>query len=308
MFRFNVRPFDCFLTGILLAALGAGGVGHAQAVALDGVDRSEPDLYEDARGVALGGGNRAVATGANAVAYNPANLPLGGRYEVQAGAGYIPQQASAWVGGAVIDSTTSAISAGVSARYVFGNDARNYEGFDGKLALGMNLGKYFGIGLSGRYVKLDTKSRTMNDEPFGPRVEAFTMDGALRVTPFEGFHIAAYANNFIDTHSPLAPVELGGGAGYLIANRFQIGADFLVDLTSFPDPSVRFGFGGEYVIAEMVPVRVGYRRDIQRDLHEVTAGLGYRQDTFGIDLGLRQKFDRVQDTTLVLTIRVFVNP
>jgi hypothetical protein len=66
------------------------------------------------------------------------------------------------------------------------------------------------------------------------------------------------------------------------------------------------GGGIEYLAANMVPLRVGYRYDAGRESHFVTGGIGFVDPKWGIDLSLRQEVDGQEATELQLAIRYFV--
>jgi hypothetical protein len=80
--------------------------------------RAREDTYETARGIGMGTGGRAGASGTSAVAYNAANLSLARVYHVETAFGYVPGDNAYSTGGAVIDSVTSSLALGFSFRGV----------------------------------------------------------------------------------------------------------------------------------------------------------------------------------------------
>ncbi|MEO0324271.1 MAG: hypothetical protein AAF447_15020 [Myxococcota bacterium] len=252
------------------------------------------DTYETARGLGMGMGGRASATGINAVAYNPANLPLAPLYHLEGYTAYFPASGTLSFGSAVADSITNRLAAGISARAIFGgadgdDESQNYRGYDGRLSLGFPLSERIAIGLSGRYMQFRSRARNAAGESVGStNLRAFTLDAAARVTPVEGLHVSAMGYNVIRTDSPLAPLQLGGGVSYTIREMVTLAGDAFADLTTFDKTRLLFGVGAEVLLGEKVPLRLGYRRDDGRGLDQITAALGYVDRQLGVDLALRQ--------------------
>ncbi len=308
----TMKTISIALPAILGALLAAPAMAQDElppsedAIPDDG-RRPAEDTYETSRGLALGTGGRAGAMGTSAVAYNPANLGLARLYHVETFASYIPGQGAWTLGGAVADSVSNKVAAGMSFRGVYGDGNRNYRGYDGRLALGMALSDAIALGMSGRFVRLRSRQRNDAGERVGSSVKAFTLDAALRVTPVEGLHIAALGYNLLKTGSPLAPTLLGGSASYTLNGMFTVAADVLVDLTTFDQAELLVGGGVEFLAGGQVPIRAGYRRDQGRDIHQLTLGLGYVDQRVGVDLGLRQNIaSETKETALVLSFRYHV--
>src|SRR5262249_32977134 len=104
----------CALALLLLTAAGA----HASPPPCPALGEKCPVPMNDetARGLALGTGSRASALSTSALAYNPAALALGRLYHVEGSVDYIPQVHAVALGGAVVDSVTSKLGAGVGLR------------------------------------------------------------------------------------------------------------------------------------------------------------------------------------------------
>ncbi len=269
--------------------------------------RARENTYETARGLGMGAGARASAVGTSAIAYNAANLPMARMYHAETFAGYFPT-ASTWnFGGSVVDSVSNKIAAGLSFHGVYGGGDRNYSGYDGRLALGMPLSRAIAVGVTGRYIRLNSRSENENGDRIGPSLKAFTIDASIRLTPTEGLHIALLGYNLIRTDSPIAPMQLGGSVSYAIGGVFTLAGDVLVDLTTFDSAEMIFGVGAEYLIAGQVPVRAGYRRDNGREINQITAAIGYVDQKIGIDAAIRQDIgNENRETQLVFSFRYHV--
>jgi hypothetical protein len=303
---FALLGFACVFGGLPDRALAQSEAPAGVAPAPTDEFRPRADTYDTPRGVGLGIGNRAGATGTSAVAYNAANLPVLPVYRVETVFGYVPNQRAFMVGGAVADSVTNKLSAGTAFRGVFGGGDRDYSGWDGRVALGMPLAEQISLGLSGRYLNLSADDHTEDGQPVGERVKGFTMDASVTVTPLEGFHISALAYNMINLRSSLAPQRVGGGLSYQYKTMFQVGLDTLVDLSTFGHASVIIGGGAEYIIARMVPLRLGFQEDTGRHMASLTAGAGYVHQKFDIDLSIRQDFGDRPESYLILGLQYHV--
>lgn len=297
----------------LFCLIGSGLIGlvpsvvHAQAAGL--VPAAED--FDTARGMAMGSGARASAASTSALEMNPANLALSRIYHIETAVGYRPQVTNFSFGGSLVDSFSSPVAMGVSYRYLLGNGHDGHAGMDGRIGLAVPIGDAFSIGVSGRYVSF-TREGQAADDTRGPYAEGVTMDAGLRVTPLPGFHIAAIGQNLIDFGSPLVPRLVGGGLSYTIDNMFTIAADGMADLSTFhyADASLRpealFGLGLELFTGE-VPIRAGYQYDTGRGVHYVTAGLGYVNASFAIELSYRQQLVNQEGSWLMLSFRYFIH-
>jgi opacity protein-like surface antigen len=71
----------------------------------------------------------------------------------------------------------------------------------------------------------------------------------------------------------------------------------------------RLGGGGEYNLANKVPLRLGYLYDSNTNAHHISGGLGYLdlERGFGLDLSLRQQVSAGTQTVALLGFRVIKN-
>jgi len=204
-------------------------------------------------------------------------------------------------GGAIVDSRTAAVAAGVMTRGVFGNRGRDYSGLDLKAGMAMRLGSRLSAGIAGRYVRLGANDKSEGGQPIGPHAKGFTLDAAVRLTITEGFHVAVIGENLVDRHSPLVPQRVGGGIAYGWQRVVDIGFDLLTDLSTFDHATILLGTGLEVVALDKVPLRLGYRGDLGRDVHALTAGLGYSHQKISLAFSIRQEFGSYGETILQLS-------
>lgn len=303
--------FFVVLAGCLLAS------AHVRAD-----ERVIPEArIESVRGVALGTGSRASAVSTQAQAENPANLVGGGVYHLEAFMGYQPTFKRMGYGGAVVDSMTSKLAAGLSARALAGdNDAGDNSGWEGRLGLGFPFTDNFSLGVAGRYANYtisDQRAVPEKELPAGStltpdrtfKLKAFTLDASLTLRIAESFSISAMGYNLIDTESPLAPLMVGGSLAFAPSAGISIGGDVLVDMNthdSFSGPKILAGGGLEFLASGVIPLRGGYQYDQGRKQHSVTGGLGFVDSSFGIQVSLRQVVSGGKESTLMGALQYFV--
>lgn len=289
---------------------------------------------ESARGTALGTGVRSSSASTQAMADNVANLSNGHVAHVETLYSYQPQLKSMAAGASIVDGMTSGyLAAGLAARWLFSGKS---SGWEGRVGLGVPIGEMLSLGLAGRFSNItvfDKKARPENykDRPAEPepsddeedppasdippfaedhkyKVKAFTLDAAVTLNPVPGLSISALGYNLINTKSPLAPLLVGGSLSFG-REVFSLGADVLVDLNQhkeFAKPKLQVGGGIEYLTQGVAPLRAGYLYDQGRKQHAISAGIGYLNKQFSVQLSLRQYVAGSKDTTLFSAVQYFV--
>ena len=261
---------------------------------------------ESARGLALGAGLRSSAISTSALAYNPAALALGKLYHLEGSVDYMTDLKTVALGGAVVDSSTARLAAGLSFRGFLSGEG-GLGGIDGRLGLAFPFSDAVAIGLSGRYVNVESEAG--KDAGFARSqrlVKGFTMDASLRVAPVPEVQLDIAAYNFINRDSLYAPIMVGGGASVALGELGLLGADMLVDLTSYDSADFIVGGGLEILAAQTVPLRAGYSYETQREQHTLTFGIGYTDRAVGFDLSLRQQLGGLGDTRIMGAFRIYV--
>jgi hypothetical protein len=262
---------------------------------------------ESARGLALGTGARASSLSTSALAYNPAGLVVGRLYHLEGVVDYMADMKTVALGGSIVDSSTSRLAAGISFRGFLGGDG-GFGGIDGRVGIAIPFSDAISIGLSGRYVNADRKGDAWAMLPASLRsVEGFTLDASLRIVPIPMLMLYGGGYNLIGLDSVYAPRTFGGGAGLALGNVAVLGADVLVDISSYDHGTVTVGGGAEFFAAQVIPIRAGYIYDAQRSQHTLTLGLGYTDRSVGLDVSLRQDLGGAGDTRILGAFRFFVH-
>lgn len=285
------------------APSGVQGIGNPALVPTD-------DTLETTYGLSMGSGARAGANAVSALAYNASNMAAMPTYQVEAFSEIIPGSKSDggtyWtLGSSVTDSTTAKrLGLGTSFRGVFSGENRRYQGWDWRSGIGIQAIPQLGLGLGFRWTKIHADQD--DDQHLGPSLNRVTMDASITVTPLPWLKIAGLGYNLVKTHSPLAPQMAGGSVSLAPLEGFTFGGDLLVDLSTFDKSELIAGGGVSYVAGEMVPLRIGYRRDSGRDLNQLTAGVGINKGKIGFEGALRRDLGGRKETYLLFMFRFVV--
>lgn len=266
-----------------------------------------PLNLESARGLALGTGARASSLSTSALAYNPAALVVGRVYHLEGIVDYMADMRTVALGGTIVDSSTSRLSAGVSFRGFLGGQG-GLGGIDGRVGLAFPISEAISLGVSGRYINAERKGEAFAALPASLRsVEGFTLDASLRVVPIPILMLYGGGYNLISLDSVYTPLTLGGGASVTLGNVVVLGADVLVDMSSYDHATATVGGGLEFFAAQVIPLRAGYIYDTWRTQHTLSFGLGYTDRSMGLDVSLRQDLGGIGDTRVLGAFRLFVH-
>ena len=285
------------------APSGTGGPGDPERV-------TSEDTLETTYGLAMGVGVRAGATGTSALAYNASNMVTGGAYHVEAFSQIVPgsksQGGTYWtIGSSVVDATTSTkLAMGTSFRGIFDGEGRRYDGWDWRSGIGIQAIPQLGIGLGFRWGRFD--SSRYKGQRLGPGFDGITLDASMTITPIPWLKVSGLGYNLIKTNSSLAPQMAGASVALTPLESFTVGGDILFDFTTFKKTELIVGAGISYIAAELVPLRLGYRRDQGRDLNQITAGTGFNKGKVGFEAAIRQDIGGRKETYMVFSFRFVV--
>lgn len=298
--------------GIALAAADA----HADPSSTTIEQGYELAEIQHPRSVAMGGAQQAWGGSTNAIFANPANLSALRVYHLEALATFGPEARRQSYGGAIADSSTSRLSGGFGGTWSqLDPDGIKRRWTDLRLALAYPFGDRLSIGITGRYLRLGQgvaggplgSSLVSDGTPEEPIFNGFTFDAGAGLQLTEHLRIGVSGRNLTAPGTALAPVVLAGGIGW--SNRvLTVEADGHVDFTSRDEPRARAMLGGELLVADHFPIRAGYRYDDVMKTHAVSAGTGYVDRRFSIDVGGRR--DVVADhpaTTISVGLRFFID-
>jgi opacity protein-like surface antigen len=287
--------------GVVISALAlvAATARRAQAESSDlppevGYNYNE---IETPRIGATGGAQRALSNGVSALFVNPANMVASRLYHLGAFAQIWPEAKRQSYGAAAVDSIVSAsrLAGGLGATYNLQDpDGVDRKWTDLRFALAFPFSDQFFLGAGGRYMWLSQNgdgplesspaSEGLADEDI---VKGFGIDLGATVKPTQSFAISVVGNNLTNPEHGFQPMSFGGALG-LVVGDFSFEGDLLADFVTWEDTKLRAMFGAEALFANHVAARVGYRYDQGAESHALSAGAGYIDTAFDVDIAVRR--------------------
>jgi hypothetical protein len=278
---------------------------------------------ETTRALALAGAMRAAGNATTAPFMNPANMTLSRVYHIEALATVVPEFGRQVYGGVIVDSITNRLAGGIAVTGGFldlGDAATSLDRswIDVRLALAYPIADVFNIGIGGRYLKVtqdglgplgDSKASGGLKDPEGDgRLSLMnlpTFDAGVSVKIADLLVIGASGQNLTYPNNGMMPTTFGGGIA--VATRdFTIEADGNADFNSYENPTARVMAGGEYLLLDHVPLRLGYRYDQGADSHALSGGVGYIAREFMIEASVRRTLVGPEATTMVFQVGYFL--
>lgn len=267
------------------------------------------DEIETARTAATGGAQRALSTSIGALFVNPANVARERVYHLGAFAQLWPEAHRQSYGAAAADSVSSGshLAAAVGATYNFQDpDGIDRRWTDLRVAFAYPFSDQFSFGLGGRYMWLSQnglgplgKSPVSNGLAEQQIVRNFSFDAGATFRPTSELSLALVGTNLSNPGHGFFPTTLGGGIGYG-GKQVAVEGDVVADFTSWERTRLRAMGGLEVLLADHYSVRGGYRYDQGASSHALSAGIGYIDRMFILDLGLRRTFTGADATAVVL--------
>ena len=313
------------------ALAGALLLGTAPAAADPDPFRPEklptPVLYnygenETTRSGAMGGALRALGNGTSALFLNPSAMTTTRVYHIEAQTQLSPEAGRQVYGGNIVDSVTGRLAGAASFSGGFVDpDATHRSFLDVRAGLAFPISDRFSVGVGGRWLKLNQESVVapfaldgisggLGDPPGGrgsrfSLVNSLTFDVGVNIRLGDSVYLAAVGQNLTYPNNALLPTVVGGGIGFGNAN-LSIEGDGVADLTSWGKPTARVMLGGEYLAADHVPIRLGYRFDQGAKLHTLSAGLGYISSEFSIEGTVKRTLSDPGVTTMIFSVAYFL--
>ena len=270
---------------------------------------------ETGRGAALSGAERAISNSIGALLSNPANMVASRVYHVGALASIWPEAARQTYGAAIVDSSTSStgLAGGLSAAWTIQDaDGLKRRGTDLRMALAFPFSQQFRMGIAAKYLAF----RQEGDGPLGPSlvsggledqsiVRNFGVDAGVTLQPQGGFSLSLVGTNLNSPGNGFLPTSVGGGLG-LGTDEVSIEGDMVADFTTWDSNSWRAMGGGELLIADHFPLRLGYRYDDGSAMHWLSGGIGYIERSMTLEVGVRRSVGGGDATAIVLSFAYHV--
>ncbi|WP_394825294.1 hypothetical protein [Pendulispora albinea] len=302
----------------IACALTAGArMAHADPSSVTPQQGYDLGEVQGARSLAMAGAQNATGMSTTALFLNPANLPYTRVYHFEALASFSPEARRTNFGGAIADSSTSRLAGALGGVWsqMDGDGARR-QWTDLRAALAYALGDQISIGITGRFLRASqgVSNGAFGDSPVSdgtrgdPVVNHFTFDAGVTIAPVNGLFFGVVGHNLTNPGHSLVPTTLAGGVGYT-RELFTVEANAMADFTTWKGTRGRFMLGGEFMLLQHIPLRAGYRYDAGQQTHAVSAGLGYVDKKWSVELSGRRDVSAEHPMTLFsIALRYFHDP
>jgi len=306
----SVRSGSALALALALLALLAPGVALAQYEIETGHSYGE---IETPRMTAVAGAIRSTSSSTAALYANPANMAIAQVYHAGAFAEIYPEAGRQTFGGAVVDSLLSStgLSGGVSFAWTQqdpGGLGRQWT--DLRFGLALPIPDVLYVGVSGRYLQIDQTgtgplgySKASGGQSGGILMETITVDVGATFRPIPEIVMSLVGYNLTSPDTSLVPL-MGAASGGFLTGDFSIAADVVLEATTFETAKFRVQSGAEFLVANRVALRAGYRYDEGFESHFITGGAGYVDPKFSIDVGVRRSLTGTDSTTLTFGFTV----
>lgn len=242
-----------------------------------------------ARPAGMGEAANAVSDGTSGIFHNPAGIARAIMYGIDGTFGFT--KTGNVLSASVVDSKTNpSVSAGFGVIYAFGREAT-----DTRTSLALRLPLAFpvvpdkvSLGVTASFLKMNDKDDTGKEFQL---LRGFTFDVGALFRATDELSIGILARNLLkptcatceQSGEVPVPMVVGGGVAYGDSRAYVISADLDFDLDSGDGVNINVEVGGEYLIEQAVPVRVGFRRVGFTDSNLLTVGTGWRSSAAGVD-------------------------
>lgn len=269
---------------------------------------------ETARSAGVGGALRATGSGTTGMFQNPASMALTRVYHLEGIAQYTPETERVMVGAVIVDSIMNrqGLAGGLAVLGGVLDNGLDWSTLDVRTGFAVPIGDRLFLGIGGRYAKMGQGSANEAPREGGASdattlsLNAFTFDAGLTLKATDLLHIAVVGQNLGTTNVGTFPRMVGGGIGVATAG-FTLEVDALADLSSYEETTARFMGGAEVLVANHVPLRLGYQFDQGASLHWLTAGVGYVGTEFAVEGALRRTLSSEQNaSSIVLSLAYFL--
>lgn len=257
------------------------------------------------RSAGVGEALTAGASGSAALWHNPAGILSAVMYAAETSYAYDSPTATSGVTASLLDTKSNpSFGLGLSFTYEISNgkDIPQREGyhFRGSFAFPLVDG-FLKVGSTIRYSAVDIDETEV--------LAAMILDVGVLLQPLESFSIGVTGLNLINGgYDEEIPPSIAAGFAF---SSFDLGvllsADVVFDLMA-EDNGRTWRAGGEYLVMQTVPVRLGYNYNEQIDDSSMTFGLGFRdaERSVGLDAAYKQSIDNKEDRSFFASLSIYL--
>jgi len=270
-------------------------------------DPPAPIFAPGSRAAGMGEAYNALSAGPSGVFHNPSGIARAVMFGVEGSFNYAPSGNT--LSASVIDSKTNpSVAAGFGVNYFFtAGEGRGTTALDLRLPIAVPVvPQRISFGVAVRYITVTQENA--DEEPI-ERLRGLTFDAGALFRVVDALHLGITARNLIDQCdnsdcAGFAPTTVGGGLAYA-AEPLTVAVDVEADLNSTSDVTLNVDVGAEFFIQQIVPIRVGFKRLGPTEQNWITAGVGWRASTAGVDLSYQHNLSAQQIGLITLGVSAF---
>jgi len=266
--------------------------------------RANAQFYEGARPAALGDAYRAVASGNEAIYFNPAGMSLlSNRYNFDVGYAYNPTSGLNVFNASIVDGYTNPpLGAGVAFTYFLGNTmprpGEETKGFRIDLALSYPISSKVLWGADIKYVNMDINGKYS-------AINVATGDVGFLFIFSKNFRGAITGSNLVPVSRPEFPYQTSVAVAAGNEKSFVFSTDVTTSFFSWSDIKMQVSAAPEIFLGEYIALRAGYLWDQNLSSQYFSCGLGIISPHVGIDASYRQNLSYTDDRSIYMVIRIF---
>lgn len=256
------------------------------------------DLF-GTRSLSMGNAFRSVASSNEALFLNPAGMGMGRRYEIDGTYGFSPGSRLRLLHASIVDSKTSGVGVGIGYTHLQGNgEVLDSSGSLVHLGFGIPLASRVAMGFTFKYLGFSAPEDT----------NSITADVGLLVRPVQALSIGLVTYNVIDVASGLAPFRAGGGISLGTDTFLRLAADVVFAMEEDDPLGTTYHAGGEILLDDSIPIRLGFERRAGENRNFVTGGIGLVSEVAGIEAAYAQGVGagRFDERILSFTLKLFL--
>lgn len=259
----------------------------------------------NARGLALGNAMVACAAGTSAVWHNPAGITSAMMYTFDLGYGYEHKDSGHQLQLNLLDMKSN--------RYIGSGIGFIYENarIDGKTYHLTHLRQGIAVPLADNLFSLGATVMYTNQQSGGKKlISQFSMDVGLMIRPLDWLSIGFAAQNLIvGDHKATMPRTVSTG---IAISSLEWGINVMFDASfnlSAEDikKTVNYAVAVEYLVRQMVPLRLAYRYESLTGQQVIAAGVGYRnaKGIVGVDVSYQHHFKTPQNDIVSSSLSLY---
>lgn len=257
---------------------------------------------------------RAVATGSDALYFNPAGLGQLKRFAIGADYLYRFESKEHLAGGSLTDGSSGILAAGLDFHANVDQGNQNRTDYFGTFGLAYEMfPDTFWVGASLKY----TYMLATNTDP---KISAFTGDAGLLLRLPMGLSLAAVGYNLIPSESSRLPLSVGAGAAWTYCGSptgndpaaaigsLTLAVDYLALDLAESTRQIRheISAGAEVAPVDFAFFRAGYTYAITEEHHSVSGGLTLLLDSFQIDGMYHQNISHTDRRSFGVAVKYYL--